>query len=262
MTKPQTTFVGAATDGSRVQFSVDLVLGSHQTSLSQHRELARTTHRLLNIFAQAGIPATWTCAELDSSAVVDALATKPTRHEIALLATPSWAGNNVSRVEFARELEERIHDAVENGFTLRTLAMHEVNREADLDILARHDVRVIRTEGEGRQARPATIRHGITRVPVSARIPVASFFDRLAGSFRTRLHVKRLMARDNHVVLHAADYLEDTHSRLRTLEVFVDEAARAVAEGRCVVENLAEVGQRLRPIRVAQPSRSILRPAA
>ena len=108
-------------DGGVLTVSVDLDLGVDLATFEQARALDATTNRLLSMFDDLGIAATWSVADPAHSRWTERLTSAGPKHEVAVVGETSWADGQASRRLFVRQLQQQVGEIADQ---LETLSEH------------------------------------------------------------------------------------------------------------------------------------------
>jgi len=145
------------------QFCVDLGLGEDQTAISQHQQLAEMAGKLLDLFEQHQIPATWATPLSLTPRVAPVLCGSSTQHELAILGQSNWMGDEMRRAHVVESLEDHLSDARKYDVTIRSIVLRDSQGEMHHELFAKHGLRVVR------EAVDRPIRSQATRDPVATR---------------------------------------------------------------------------------------------
>lgn len=128
--------------GGLISISIDLELDPQYP----HRLepcLDAVRQELIDLFACLGIPATWAVADPLYSAATESILRAGKEQEIAVLGEEAWLGPGCGRLRLARELARRFAAARQAGIPATTLAIRNVSRMPEPDLLREHGVQAI-----------------------------------------------------------------------------------------------------------------------
>ncbi len=205
---------------ARVVVSIDL----SDTPTPQETTFAYDTVALLD---EVGIPATWSTPS-PTLAQMAPMINGRVRHEIALLATDTWA-TRTDRTQFASSLSNRIATAAANGISIHTLAAPAQSIEGRLDLLVKHRLTTFRTLDRAVKHGGELDRYGVNLAPESIDLhgeyawwtggPRAAVRRGLHNSIQNRdiahiaISVKQVVQAERQQIACAA--LEDAANRVR-----------------------------------------------
>ena len=238
-------------------------------SLVDHRSRIASLQQLLQLFQQARIPGTWGFSDPASSQFVPELIDESGMHEVALLGDASWISLEQGRRGFCQQLVQRLADARQVGCELSTLALYDGQLRDDFDLLAKHQISMVRQPGRkqrGRKDAPRhrTLRYGLWEAPRATSVSPST----RGWSRRSRMAINRVIRRTichggiGHIAL---DMTAGQHTSARGLD-FVARVLDAINKHRrddqLDVCTLREVATRWRPCQQVVSARSLLRVAA
>lgn len=252
-----------------VVFSVDLELPMDQLRVEQGRALDGTTQRLIDLFRQFDIPATWAVADPVHSAATERILAASENHELAVRGDSTWVGSKAGRARFARELSRRVLRARAAGLSATTLIPGEAALDDHLDLIVKHGITAVRGmidhAGTAREtAQPHALHFGLWEIPGSLSLPGESRW--FAGGGR-RLRVRRgidraITAKKLFQVVINAPRLSANPKAIRVVERTLHYARKMRDEQFLDVATLADVAARLSNTKPSSPTRSILRASA
>jgi len=256
-------------DGGVLTVSVDLDLGVDLATFEQARALDATTDRLLLMFDDLGIAATWSVADPAQSRWTERLTSAGEKHEVAVVGEASWADGQASRRLFVRQLQQHVLSSRAAGLAATTFVFRGELPPEYLDVLVKHGVTAVcgRTAGTSRIAshgRPRPLRFGVWKMPSGFVLPGESRW--LSGGGRGRRAARGIDRAVGcgffHLVIDAPQLAERGRSAERLVERVLRRSERLRAESELRLETLSQSAARLNAAPAAVPARSILRPAA
>ena len=238
-------------------------------SLVDHRSRIASLQQLLKLFQEAQVPATWGFSDPASSQFVPELIDESGMHEVALLGDASWINLEQGRRGFCQQLVQRLADARQVGCELSTLALYDGQLQDDFDLLAKHQISMVRQPGSKRRSgkdtpRHRTLRYGLWETPRATLVSPST----RAWSRRSKMIVNRAIRRTirhggiGHIGL---DFTAGQYASPRVLD-FVARVLETVNKHRrddqLEVCTLRELATRWRPRQQVVSARSLLRVAA
>lgn len=251
--------------------SVDLEFDVAHRGLASQWELDELTPRLLDLFGQFEVPATWAVADPAVSAARERIVAARGGHELAILGDASWVGRAAGRGRFARELERRTARARAEGLPIETLVLKAVLPVDHCDlaikegIIAARHLSASHLRNSPRRLQPRTLRFGLWGFPVSITLPgTRRWWPGGGGTRAARFAIDEAVSGQGlvHLVVDAPELAARGGSAWRVLERVVEHVARRRRHGLLDVATLGTTARRLAGENRGQPSRSILRPAA
>lgn len=249
--------------------SIDLELDIEKRARSEQRVLETAARRLLSKLDDQGLTATWAVADPAHSAATEAILSRGSQHEIAILGDRTWVGRGAGRTRFSRELARRVEGARSAGITVASLALQSVDIDEHLDLLVKHRIVVLRdgvVSGSPAEKRPASrwSRYGVWRPPVSCRIPCERPWWQGGAlmAVRQALAPAAQVGGLSHVVIDGSQLIDAGESGFDAVEMLLREVNKRLRRGQLAVGTLAQVARRIVRHQAATPMRSILRPAA
>lgn len=118
------------------------------------------------------VPLTWCVADVSQWHAVDRIRHSRCRHELAILAGPEWFA---SRNQTAKLLAQHVDHAAARGLRPTLLALEGLHTVSELDLLVRHQIRVVRDPlarsadrrpSHAAVIRPLSVRFGVWLAPV------------------------------------------------------------------------------------------------
>ena len=238
-------------------------------SLVDHRSRITSLQQLLQLFQEARVPATWGFSDPANSQFVPELIDESGMHEVALLGDESWINLQQGRRGFCQQLVQRLVDARRVGCELSTLALYDGQLRDDFDLLAKHQISMVRQPGRKQRTRKdaprhRTLRYGLWEAPRATSVSPST----RAWSRRSRMVVNRAIRRTirhggiGHIAL---DMTAGQYTSARGLD-FVARVLETINKHRrddqLEVCTLREVARRWRPRQQVVSARSLLRVAA
>ena len=254
-----------------LSISVDLDHDLAAPSIARRRSAEAIVDRLLEMFADHQIPATWAVAESTASPAVGRVASHDVGHEIALLGDSSWVGPKVPRAAFDHELGRRVAAAATRGFSISTLVVGIDHLDQQCDLAIKHGIVAVRhtapqAAGQSHcRMQPGTLRFGLWSFPVRCGLPGASRWLPGGGGRRAvRSLVDRAIDEGGLVPLaiDARDLAARGRAAGRVLDRVLTHAERRRSQGVLDIATIGAVAAGLLTRYESTPSRSILRPAA
>lgn len=171
---------------------------------AQNGAVERQACELVRLVAELGLSAAWSLPHPGRGPIGEAI-----RHtnsqELAIAAEAIWAGPQVSREAFSRELTSRTIAAGRQGVDISTLFVGPGASLIHLDVAARAGIigvcgqpvcarrsllaRVWR-QGDSSAPKPNLIRHGLWQLPITVRYPLADRFSLASVSRQTIRRVR------------------------------------------------------------------------
>ncbi len=258
---------GAAGLG-KVVLSIDLELDLEHHDRQLQQRLDEVRSQLIALAGTSGIPATWAVADPMLSAATESILAASSAHEMAVLGDQAWLGPGCGRARLARELARRFLTPRKAGIPVTTLALRNVSQIVDLDLLIDHGVTAlcgpaIENLAEVRKLGQPPIRFGLWQSPTAWTVPPrGSWWSAAAWSIRGE--IKRAIRQRSllHLRLDALQLVDAPGGSLDFIgHVFEYVAAKRDA-GQLAIETIGHLAEDALNGRAANPSRSILRPAA
>jgi hypothetical protein len=164
---------------SKAAFTVSVDLPSHNPKNSVGGQFSSILNELLALLDEFHVPATWGVNQPAACPWTTAIRRRNSAHEISLLCDSSWSlGQHQNpRTRMIHELGRRLESADNVGLLIGSLLLRGAPVPADLDVLMRHRIALIRSDIQSSfrskvpyQLRPISLRHGVWHVPASAVI--------------------------------------------------------------------------------------------
>src|SRR5437764_1024477 len=157
-----------------LSIDLELDLDRHERQLERQLDLVRS--ELVALTKAAAIPATWAVADPMLSAATDSILAANCGHEIAVLGDQAWLGPGCGRERLGRELTRRFSVPRKAGIPVSTLALRNVERVVDLDLMLKHGVTAVCTiplddPSFARKVDQPPLRFGLWQAPDSRRLP-------------------------------------------------------------------------------------------
>ncbi|MBC8350915.1 MAG: hypothetical protein H8E66_02950 [Planctomycetes bacterium] len=236
-------------------FSLSVDLGEHA-----EQRLQTELSPLLKTLRRAQIPATFSARSPGCVGLIEKLRGESLRHELAILADSTWAGPNVGRTRFARELASHVKTAKAHGATIRTIALADTELTSNLDLLVKHRISVVRSPmNTGFQAQ--SLRFGVWQAPVSFTLPSTGRWQFGGIEWAINRALSRA-ARSNglvHLVVGLESLADPTEAA--TLERILTTVQRRRNKGSIAPVTMQGLLARLAPQRQAVSAHSVLRAA-
>lgn len=250
--------------------SVDLQPSEVVTQLEVVRKMNETGVRVIALFEQLRVPATWGVAEPAESSFVSQLKSSCEDHEIALLGEPSWVGKDAGRGPFARELARRLAQASAYGMQTTSILPRGVLVDDHLDLIMKHGITAVRglVDVKGRSSKPAMphpLHFGLWELPAALSLPGESTW--LPGGGRGRKAHKGIshaakQGDVHHLVIDIPAIAQMGPAAERVLAGVLRKAVKLRDDGKLEILTLCEVARALAAKTAEKPHRNILRPTA
>lgn len=247
-----------------VAFSIELELAIDRPSLDRHQRLEHLTGILLDQLAQHQLPATWALADPARSAASPAILAQPQGHEIAVLGERTWMGRGAGRLRIQRELGRRFEGARREGLRVDTLVLRNVAEPVDLELLLDHHIAAVSyPAGPSAGGAAGPLRFGVWHAPAAWRLPLAPKWWLPAGwQANWRLREAVTGRRVLHVAIDGDALVDQEETGLSQVGTILRHVARFQAQGKLHVRTLGALAAENLALRLAQPTRSLLAPAA
>jgi hypothetical protein len=209
------------------------------------------------------LPATWGVVELPPVG----WGTATPLAEPALLADSSWAGPQVGRSAFHRELERRLGAARAANTDITSLIVCDTAPPDHCDLMQKLGLKAVRgvESAVGTDwPPPKSLRFGLYELPAALRFPSGNWLASLRLARRARHWINRAVCRRRplHLVLDGPRLAEGGVLAMRLADSVLRLAVRRREEGRLSVETMALAAQRLQAPPGPGSATSILRPRA
>jgi hypothetical protein len=250
----------------RVVFSVELELAIGRSTVARQQQMDHLTGKLLSLFEEHRLPATWAVADPAHSAATGGIAASRLAHEVAVLGEPSWLGPGAGRLRIERELSRRVGGAREMGISVSTLVLREVAAPLDLSLLLEQQISAV-SYPAGRSAQasaiPAELRFGVWQAPAAWRLPLAPCWWQplgwqVAGRLRQASRTEHLL----HVAVDGDALVDQGDQGLAQIASVASYAVRCRTAGMLTIGTMAEFAAENLAQRFPQPAKSLLAPAA
>lgn len=247
--------------------SVDLNSAKTQQNTNHSSEIRRVASRLVKLFNKYNVPSTWAANDPGRDFQTAMLSSESDGHEVALDGRSIWPDANISRANFAGELQRSIDRAHQSDLEIRSVMGVDVASE-NTDLLVKHDISALkgRKVHAGRSVdwtAPQQIRFGVWDISESARFPFSKSWMRDFGPSRYKRMVRQASARQMtfHLVVDMERVLESESSHLHALEGTLDVAARYERMSQIRLTTLSGSVKHLSRRPTKQSARSVLRAA-
>jgi len=260
--------------GASLSISVDLT-ESHDLSNRSADSPRRAAERLVELFAAAGVAATWAAVDPASSDIIARATRASDRHEAALLVDPHWLAGEKGRSRLISELMVRAAHARHAGLPISTLALTAPLDDPPLDLLSKYGIRAIRAAAAGRIAGPTSgksgsavgptpLRFGVWQIPCDARLSGGSALAEWFAAVRIRRAIDRRIrgGAPFHLAIDVGQLaIRSSVERLGNLQRILQHVARGEREGLLRVETISQMIARLSAPAGQRSAQSILRAA-
>lgn len=245
-------------------FSILLESGHNNASASASSGL---TARLLSVFAQHEVRATWALRQPWQGNVARKILDHGGGHELALLGDPNW-GHGGGNARIPMELSRRLGQACEEGLSIASVVLPGVGAaglHAAAQLLASAQVRVVWSPGHEfshRATRPVALFDGVWHIPPAREIaPPRSWLaaTRQRSQWRRTLRLAFASRQITHVWADAST-LHDS-AGVAALEAAVCAAASVRSQTGLRIAPLGEIADALEAKPRAGQAHSILRAA-
>jgi hypothetical protein len=225
--------------------------------------------RLVDLFQQCAFPATWAIPDPTEARWTRQLAGSPLGHEIALLADPAWAGPDVGRTQFSRELRRRTEYLASLGRRVTTLVLHQLESLEDLDLLVKHRIPLIRGDAANSAhspslyLQPQSVRFGVWKTPITAALTGRAGWLWLSEVAAARRAVRRAVGQGGfvHIVIDAARWAEQGPPDLKAIRNLLHSIRQQELRGGLEIGPLQQVAARWLKPRPTVSAQSVLRRA-
>jgi hypothetical protein len=258
-------------DGSALgtlALSIDLELGLDDHLREHQHRLDEVRSQLLRVTRDASLSVTWAVADPLLSAASESILAAGCGHEIAVLGDQAWLGPGCGRARLARELVRRFSVPRKAGIPVSTLALRNVEKVVDLDLLLEHGVTALcglpveHHSPKKKQLSPP-IRFGIWQPPAAWKLlPSTSWWS--PALWRLRRDIKHTIGKRSllHLRLEAARLIDSPPAALDVVAKTLHHIAAKRNSGQLAIQTIGQLASQALGCRTAIPSRSILRPAA
>ena len=148
-------------------------------SLADHHARVESLQQLLQLFQQARLPATWGFSDPANSRFVPELVDGSDVHEVALLGDTSWISQEAGRKGLCQHLVQRVSAVRQLGCEVSTLAIYDGDLADDYDLLAKHQISIVRNSASkqrsrNRSQRHRSLRYGLWEAPPAVHVSPAA----------------------------------------------------------------------------------------
>lgn len=238
-------------------------------SLVDHRARFASLQQLLQLFQQARIPATWGFSDPANSQFVPELIDESGMQEVALLGDASWISLEKGRRAFCQQLVQRLADARRVGCELSTLALYDGQLQDDFDLLAKHQISMVRQSGKKKRTakdapRHRTLRYGLWEAPRATSVSPSS----RGWAGRSRMVINRAIRRTirhggmGHIALDMTAGQYASARGLNFVARLLETLDKHRRDDQLEVCTLRDVATRWQPSQQVVRARSLLRVAA
>ncbi|MEX2114505.1 MAG: hypothetical protein WD845_15025 [Pirellulales bacterium] len=242
--------------------SIDMDAPDAATQLVAHRQRDAILQRLLAMFSERRLPATWCASDPLSATTLDI----GTTHELALAV----GDESSARGTLARELVQRLSSLKFQGLAVNTLVARSQSVVEHLDVVSGHGIVAVRHAagmGVGKSSnrmQPSLLRFGVWGFPVSCELPGRSRWLPGGGRHAARRQIDRAIAERGLVqlVIDAPRLAARGRSAERALASLLADVDQRRRQGVLEIATIGATAARLAGQQESRPSRSILRPAA
>jgi hypothetical protein len=246
--------------------SVDLEADVESQKGHQERQLDEVRRQLLALAGDTRMPATWAVADPMLSAAREGLQSAGCGHEIAVLGDRVWLGKGCGRERLSRELARRFSAARKAGIPVSTLVLRNVDELSEVDLLLHHGVTAvcgIAADEPAANGSASPLRYGLWQPPVGWRLPLAKNWWSSAA-WMVRRRIQRAIRKRTllHLRLDAARFIAAPSAAFEWLGSLLRYAVAKREAGHLAIKTIGDLAAQSLQARAAQPSRSILRPAA
>ena len=237
-------------------------------SLVDHRSRIASLQQLVQLFQQAKVPATWGFSNPVNSQAVPELIDQAGMHEVGLLGDASWVGLEKGRRGFCQQLVQRLADARRVGCELSTLALYDGQLQTDFDLLAKHQISMVRQSRKKQRAgkdapRHRTLRYGLWEAPRAISVSPST----KGWTGRSRLMINKVVRRTirhggiGHLVLDMTTGQYDSPRGMKFVAQVLEMLNQHQRDEQLEVCTLRDVATRWQPSQQGVRARSLLRVA-
>ena len=251
-----------------LSISLDLPSEDPSAMLAGGQDALDVVRQLIRWHQHYQIPATWAASDLDSRRLTALLLDASPRHEVVLLADPSWASHEAGRTRFAHELGQRLAAARRLRCRIGCLALRDGASVEHLDLLVKHRIRLIRDwkecSGRADPVRQESVRYGLWRIRPSVTLARPSRWRWPGPVWTAKRMLVGVITRGTlaHVRVDVGRLLDERSPSLREYERFLAFVSKRCRQGALHALTLGQLSGTLEPAFQGGPGRSILRPAA
>jgi hypothetical protein len=220
---------------------------------------------ILDQLSEFRTPAAWLFARQGNPSTIARIFCGTVEHEFGILATPDWAGPRATRSQFAQGLAEAVARAAEAGILASVLGLHQIEPPADLDLLEKYQLQLIRARidrrrGRGGKLAPRLARFGIWQSHASLVLPARSRWG-LSWAIRRMLNRTIEQEQSLHVAVDARRLAGSPTAGLAMLRSVLSRTAARRELGQIDTVPFSSLLKIYAPRRPQFVSRSILRAA-
>jgi len=247
--------------------SVDLETDVESQKGHRERQLDEVRRHLLTLASDAAVSTTWAVADPMLSAAREGVLAANGGHEIAVLGDRVWLGKGCGRERLARELARRFSAPRKAGISVSSLILRNVDELSEVDLLVSSGVTsvcgIATDEQPTSGAVSPPLRYGLWQPPTAWRLPVITN-GWSSTAWSVRRHIQRTIRKRAllHLRVDAARFIGAPTSALDWLGSLLRYAAAKRDAGQLAITTIGQLAAQSLQARAAQPSRSILRPAA
>jgi hypothetical protein len=248
--------------------SIDLELDLEHQETDDHRRLDDVRRQLIALLGASAAAATWAVADPLLSAATEPVLAAGAGHEVAVLGDRAWVSPGCGRARLIRELDRRFSAARKAGIPVSTLVLRNVEHIIDLDLLLDHGVTALAMPAVEQPASTRRVverpsRFGLWQPPTAWKLPPHSSWWRpaswrLRGAINQAIRSRSLL----HLRLDGPRLVAAGEPALATLGQMLTFAAAKRDAGQLAIRTLGDLAAEALQTRSAEPTRSILRPAA
>jgi len=256
--------------GAVLSISVDLESAGSASGRSRETP-QETVERLANCFEAAGQAVTWAASDPAGCATIRTVLETGPKHEVALLADPSWTLAAGSRSQLVAELVRRTTSARAEGIEVTTVALRDDALLVSSELLIKHGISAVRAatatgwRSAGQPATgPAALRYGLWQIRPTVRLPVGSSLSAWLLTIQLRRAIDRGIRRSTplHLLIDAPAFSrEASRSSWGALRSVLRHVERRQKVGALSVLTIRETIARLAAPRAGRGAQSILRAA-
>ena len=250
----------------RIVFSVELELAIDRNSVLRQQNLDHITRRLLSLFEQHGLKATWAVADPAHSAATAAITASPLGHEVAVLGEACWLGPGAGRPRMSRELARRVGGARQRGIAVSTLILRDVTAPLDLGLIRDQHISAISYPSNSFSLAgsiPHGPRSGVWHAPAAWRMPLAPcWWQPFGWQLARRLGQASRAERIIHIAIDGNALVDQQERGLAQVAATIEQAARLHRAGKLAVGSMSSHAAEQRSHYTAQSAKSLLSPAA
>jgi hypothetical protein len=235
--------------------------------------LRDTSHWLLDLLDELGLPATWFVPESMISILGPRILGTSTQHEIGLCTEANTNNQQPGRGTFARNLQRQLTLAHASDIEISSVAIPRGGIVAHVDLLAKHGIAAVRCASSTRSAgakrtgwqHVEPLRFGVWNLPVTIHVERGALWERLLQGWSVSRRLERVADEQEycHISFDIGSVAQGApRRRLRRL-------LRAASRTFCSTQStrqvqaltMAELAKRLAVPAVARSAQSILKAA-